>query len=661
MKIICTAILFVLCFCIKTNGQCVSGDCENGTGTANFASGIYIGQFKNGLPNGDGVLTGLVVRYLYLDSVRDEGHFSSGLFLNGKRTVLKTWEKANSNPTGNYDGYKLFGIYYYNPYTVYNSHEYAYEYPAEDYMTETNNGKKKKITLYKFNDQVFGDLMWKGKLKQGLPDGDGKLYIGSNSDNVLSVSYDKGLANGNINVDTWYTMSQGGAEGFRLQNFTAINDSVNDLVYVSMISGDTIIQQDKRPFLTAVATNYSQSISGNCTKLVKDGSRKYTGLLNAGRMEGYGEMTYKSGAFFKGFYFHDLRHGPGVLVTASNEKDSGFYLLDKLMKGVVYRKGKEPQAFPICLSGNCNDGFGKASYKTITNDTLKDIYEGNFVNGLPGGYGERLFINGNLTYTKKGIFSAGYLNGEGVIVCNAGVIRKFSGRFENDTLAVGTMFYKDGSSFEFDASYYLHSPYRDMPAVVFGFFNKKQIGGKGTYRSTSGSEISGRFNLNNNGLLLGTYRNKAGIVFDNFGYENNIYAGYGLSSVNYGVDYLDGYVNDIIAKINWDNEQRIKEEKLFELKVERDKKFAKNMENPANFINESGWVNCSACGGNGVFSYSNTYGGNFTREESDGKGGWQNVTYLQTGRTYTTKVKCSACNGARRIFVANKKYIGPAY
>ena len=658
-----TFFAFLLSFFLApctVSAQCLSGDCENGTGTAQFATLTYTGQFKNGLPDGTGALTGAVVRYVYLDSVKDEGNFSQGFFTNGKRSVMKSWEKSSTDPTGRYEGKKLFNEYYYDEMypSKWNRSGTTYDYPEESFFNEAINGKTKEIKVYKFTDQFYGELQWRGKLKKSLPDGSGKLYIGNDFDHCLTLTFDKGLAEGIVKVDKWYTWIGNKNSSYRLQDFTAVKGVITPPTYV--YGGDTIIQLDKNSFFAAVAQKYKLSLSGYCKKVYNNGT-VYTGGLVAGLKEGYGEVAYKYGASFKGYFFHDLRHGQGVLLTAGNEKDSGFYLLGNLMKGVVYRKGKQPQSFPFCLSGNCNDGYGKASYKTISNDTLRDEYEGNFVNGLPSGYGERSFVSGKYTYTKKGNFSAGYLNGEGTIIANAGIIRKFSGRFENDTLAVGTMFYEDGSSFEFDASYYLHRPYRDMPAVVFGIFNEKKIGGRGTYRSVTGSVMSGTFNQNNNGLLRGTYKNSKGIVLNNFGFENDVYASYRLSSVNYEVEYLDFYVNDIVAKINFDNEERLKEEKAYALKAERDKVFSKNFDNPANFTEESSWVSCSACGGNGVFTYSNTFGGNYTEEESDGKGGRKKVTYERTGRTYTTKVRCSACNGARGMRVSKKKYVGPAY
>lgn len=641
------------------SAQCLSGDCENGTGTAQFATLTYTGQFKNGLPDGTGALIGMVNRHPYLDSVKDEGFFSQGFFTAGKRTVLKSWERSSADPTGRYEGKKLFNEYYYSEMysSQWNRSGKSYNYPEEATLQESINGKKKDIKVYNFSDQIYGGMRWRGKLKKDLLDGPGDLYVGNDFDHHLTLTFKQGFAEGIVKVAAWYTWIGNKNSSYRLQDFTAVKGIISPPTYVS---GDTIIQLDINSFFAAIAQKYYQSISGYCKKVYQNGA-VYIGSLVAGLKEGYGEVSYKNGASFKGFFFHDLRHGPGVLITADNQKDSGLYLLEKFVNGIAYRTGKQPQSFPICISGDCNNGFGKASYKTISNDTLKDEYEGNFVNGLPNGYGEKTYISGKYTYIKKGNFSAGYLNGQGTILANRGIIRKFNGHFENDTLAVGTMVYNDGSSFEFDAAYYLHSPYRDMPAVVFGIFNEKIIGGRGTYRSITGSVISGRFNQNNNGLLIGTYQNSKGVVFNNFGFENDVYSSYRIQSVNYGVDYLDNYVNDIVIKINFDNEERLKEERAFAVKVAREKVFSKNYENPANFTTESGWVSCSACGGNGVFTYSNTFGGNLTREESDGKGGWRDVTYLRTGRTYTSKVKCSACNGARRIRVSQKKYTGPAY
>ncbi|MEO6128937.1 MAG: hypothetical protein ABIP30_11370, partial [Ferruginibacter sp.] len=61
------------------------------------------------------------------------------------------------------------------------------------------------------------------------------------------------------------------------------------------------------------------------------------------------------------------------------------------------------------------------------------------------------------------------------------------------------------------------------------------------------------------------------------------------------------------------------------------------------------------------FVYSNTFGGNYIKDYYDSRGDKKQVEIVRTGRTYTTKVKCGACNGTGKVFQNSKKYVGPAY
>lgn len=58
---------------LPTNGICLSGDCWNGKGTFEYANkDRYIGEFREGLPNGEGLM------------IFQNGSSISGSFKNGK-------------------------------------------------------------------------------------------------------------------------------------------------------------------------------------------------------------------------------------------------------------------------------------------------------------------------------------------------------------------------------------------------------------------------------------------------------------------------------------------------------------------------------------------------------------------------------------------------
>jgi hypothetical protein len=49
-------ILFLILFPQMLNAQCLSGNCENGNGRFDFGWCTYEGSFKNGKPEGQGVM-----------------------------------------------------------------------------------------------------------------------------------------------------------------------------------------------------------------------------------------------------------------------------------------------------------------------------------------------------------------------------------------------------------------------------------------------------------------------------------------------------------------------------------------------------------------------------------------------------------------------------
>lgn len=70
---------FLLC------AQCIQGDCQNGIGKYDFGYGVYVGEFKNGLPHGKGTMD------------YGEGEKFTGNFLQGRENgVGLLWHKDGS-------------------------------------------------------------------------------------------------------------------------------------------------------------------------------------------------------------------------------------------------------------------------------------------------------------------------------------------------------------------------------------------------------------------------------------------------------------------------------------------------------------------------------------------------------------------------------------
>ncbi|VAW25826.1 hypothetical protein MNBD_BACTEROID04-1684, partial [hydrothermal vent metagenome] len=72
-----------------------------------------------------------------------------------------------------------------------------------------------------------------------------------------------------------------------------------------------------------------------------------------------------------------------------------------------------------CLSGDCNNGYGKKKYK-------EGVYEGNFKNNLPDGLGILNYVNDNFYF---GQFKNGKLNGFGSFTWKSG--QSHTGNWEN--------------------------------------------------------------------------------------------------------------------------------------------------------------------------------------------------------------------------------------
>ncbi|RYF88057.1 MAG: hypothetical protein EOO03_09270, partial [Chitinophagaceae bacterium] len=492
----------LLCFVlslsvIAVSAQCLNGDCNNGIGTASWKYGTYTGSFKNGEPDGNGVYTGLIETPFNRDSIKDEGIFQWGTFINGTRTTYKEWRKVYWDPCTERTGPCNFpkeGNYWVvpdgAPKTV------TIDYPVKDKKRYTNWGKTEERTYYRFLTPEGDGFSWSGKLKSGLMHGEGSLFADSIE---IKVVFDKGLPVQSA------TMVAG-----KIPRFQVTLQFTNGLISSNyQFTKDSIVYSSTEPrsvFDFIIAPHPT----GVFDVTYKDGGR-YSGQVVDGVPHGLGQIWHKSGSNYRGYFYHGFSHGEGVLTDALSQRDSGLFYFNRFMKGTASRAGKAPFAFPVCQSGNCTDGFGKASFRTVFNDTLYDVYEGYFVNGLPAGYGIRNYRNGKFTHTYKGNFSGGLLMGQGEITANYSVIRKLTGYFNRDSMERGSIYYYDGTRFDFNENKNDNKMFVAMTPLVFGQVRSKQIMGNGTYYLKSGSRVTGFFNFYGS-LVRGEYTNSQGIA-----------------------------------------------------------------------------------------------------------------------------------------------------
>ena len=249
------------------------------------------------------------------------------------------------------------------------------EYPYPD--------KKKKNTFI-FNEYVSGtrNLIWEGKVKKGLLHGEGIISLENNLRKKFNATFENGVLL-SINVNYWSPYWAPTINPFTLNKVEVENGMITQLMYTA--NGDTIIKNTSLFPFQFFCLNLEESSSGMATIKYKNNGT-YFGMLKIWQLHGYGEYKTVNQGSYTGYFYNGQRHGFGVTSFPNKDLDSGYYQFGQLLEGVFVLDGVSKK-FPICLSGNCQDGFGKASYFVKPNDSTYNTYEGNFVNGLPNGFG----------------------------------------------------------------------------------------------------------------------------------------------------------------------------------------------------------------------------------------------------------------------------------
>jgi hypothetical protein len=639
MKTIMRYLPFLL-FWINTHtasSQCLSGDCVNGKGKAKYYLGIYEGEFKDGLPNGKGQYSGLVdVGSMNLDSVKDVGLFQEGMFIKGKRAILASWERFACNLphhqkyAGKFpevDGFFVLPS---------SKPPREMDYPRELVITENGALGKKTIhrQVYEGNYQDT-DFYWDGKFEKGLMHGDGVFSTLSGS---FNVRFEKGKPTGEAtNIrGNWSKTAN-----FHLSHIAFSDGKVSRLKFYNG-QGDSLISDFKYNVFKLEDLMFCE---GFYNIRYKNG-QTYKGYVENGIPQGYGELKQVNGSSYRGFFYRGFSHGLGTFLQGETVQDSGIYVFSKLMKG-KFTEANKSKPYPICLSGDCENGFGKANYSVVANAAITNIYEGNFVNGLPFGFGEQTYQNGENKHAKRGTFSAGQLMGQGTITANYGNLRKITGLFQSDTLLQGTIEFSDGTWYEAEK----------MLPLVFGIHKNKNVSGIGTYYTKGGSIVKGKFyDDESNTVFKANYRRADGVVFD-FDYNlNDAAKQYGIS-YNYSIEQLDRMAADILVKKEQAIADREYQKKQYAYEKEkREKQMAANAKEE-NWKEEEHIEKCGGCAGAGYIIYHNssardTYKkGNYI--SGPGEDTWKYVI--------DNNGKCRACIGKGKVKVKRRTYIGPTY
>lgn len=637
-------LLIFLCFPFFATAQCLSGDCESGTGSMLFKQGVYTGAFANGLPNGQGTFGLIKDNTFTLDSIQYSGLFSGGVMLKGSKTIVANWTLTDIKtvpagvPTRKID--KLW----YRPENK--------NVPAKQEYPEYRKFQKEEYYILLNTDG--SKSTWDGKIKKENFHGKGALKMsGSEAEAVFSsgelvdeLKIER-KENYNLTLNGYVYQSIAVADG-GIKNFTLFNRNGPDTL-------EAIIQTP-----LSVFTFLKLPIADGTFKVRYKNGSSYTGDLKDGLPDGYGMLTDGDGANVKGYFLKGLIHGNAIRNNNKGSLDSGLFLFNKFTKGICTRPGRGKFSFPVCESGDCENGFGTARYRTLPSDTLKDYYTGNFVNGIPNGNGSTYFKNGTFILEKKGVFSAGLLIDKGTITANNGLIRKMDGYFQEDVMIKGRVEYSDGSAFDF-------VPFENTgnTAVLrnrrlqYAWLKEKFVPDEGTYYLPSGSKVTGRFN--DLGYLVdGFYESPVGISM-NMGHK------YDANFTSIGVlerPYLPNF--DIIAtktvavrKQMAEETNRLRQVYAAAMK-ERERIDAinyANTSNPANYRKVSSYEKCGSCGGTGYFNYSHTFGR--VIEKADVNNKLETGVVVKEGRTYNRRVNCNVCDGAGKIYISKEVYTGP--
>jgi hypothetical protein len=143
-----------------------------------------------------------------------------------------------------------------------------------------------------------------------------------------------------------------------------------------------------------------------------------------------------------------------------------------------------------CVSGDCVNGKGKMVYSN------GNIYEGDFVSGIPEGYGTTNFANGSI-YT--GQFSNGKTDGQGVFKVKDGGI--YSGQFSKNLFhGKGKYTFPDGGIYDGNWVNGIREGQGKMTFADGGIYDGSWVNGKregqGTYTTKDGSYYSGEWKKN---------------------------------------------------------------------------------------------------------------------------------------------------------------------
>lgn len=293
-------------FSIITNAQCISGDCQNGTGTFVFQSGTkYVGSFADGEINGTGIC-------YYTDGSKYSGEWQ-GRLPNGKGT--KTYIDGSTHTGWWKQGLPVDQGGTVMQQVLTSKGEYAFD----EYDIQTGC--------------LFGDCMNGAGL---FAYADGSKYEGE-------------FRNGALNGEGTFYYPDGKKYTGSFQNNYSHGEGTLFQINGSKISG-LWEHGEFKGTLYSNNTNQSEGcISGNCrngqgTYVYKSRTAKYEGTFRNGKPSGQGTCYFANGEKYFGQWSDGMFNGVGTLTLRDGRKVMGNWV-NGTFKG-KQRNYSKPQTKP---------------------------------------------------------------------------------------------------------------------------------------------------------------------------------------------------------------------------------------------------------------------------------------------------------------------------
>lgn len=386
-KKILGTIAFLLLVLSFASGQCVSGDCMNGTGIYLFPSGAkYIGQFKNGKMEGIGSC-------YYTDGSKYQGE----------------WEE--SYPQGNgikilADGSRQKGEFIKGEYQIPNPPAPA---PAEKVDAFAATPEKAAEPVKKEEQQkgcISGDCK-NGKGIYIYPSG--AIYIGEFKEGEIHGIGACHYSDGTKYQGEWVfrypegrgtkTFADGTKWTGRWKKGQPVDESGN--LVTNLFPGKEIAAEEGNGNIQAGC------VSGDCENgdgafAYADGS-KYEGQFLKGKPHGKGTFTHYDGDKYVGEFKNGFQDGKGTMYWKNGTLTSGSWKMGEFVADQAVAAAPKTG----CVQGDCQDGRG-----TFIKKEDNSKYVGSFRNGAPEGEGIMYFANGE---QYSGQWEAGLFQGMGTL------------------------------------------------------------------------------------------------------------------------------------------------------------------------------------------------------------------------------------------------------